>query len=156
MSGEETMLVAGIDSSTQEIKAVVRDAHTGTLLQHARAPSGWTGCIQQPDGKRCNGPQVGTAHGLAAVAVAAQQHGTICLHGADEIVRPRQEPRESVRAFRVRFVSSVEGCRGSIVVDRRAGRWQCRAGARYRPGPMISVASVVLKTHWDNSYQWAD
>nr|MDT0666386.1 FGGY family carbohydrate kinase [Micromonospora sp. DSM 115978] len=84
-------LVAGIDSSTQSCKVVVRDADTGALVRHGRAP--------HPDGTEIHPERwwdalvsaVQAAGGLddvAAVSVAAQQHGMICLDDAGEVVRP--------------------------------------------------------------------
>jgi xylulokinase len=84
------VLVAGIDSSTQATKVVVRDAHTGALLRGARAPhpdgtevhpAAWWQALQRST-------ESGLLHDVAAVAVAAQQHGMICLDDAGEIVRP--------------------------------------------------------------------
>ncbi|WNV89129.1 xylulokinase [Umezawaea sp. Da 62-37] len=85
------MLVAGIDSSTQSCKVVVRDAGTGALVREGRAahPSGtqvdpaawWTAL----------GEAVEAAGGLddvAGVSVAAQQHGMVCLDADGEVVRP--------------------------------------------------------------------
>jgi xylulokinase len=84
-------LVAGIDSSTQSCKVVVRDAETGALVRQGRAghpdgtevdPEAWWLALQQA---------VTAAGGLddvAAVAVGGQQHGMICLDEAGSVVRP--------------------------------------------------------------------
>ncbi|WP_422754882.1 xylulokinase [Micromonospora sp. WMMD708] len=84
-------LVAGVDSSTQSCKVVVRDAETGALVREGRAP--------HPDGTEVD-PRawwdallaaVEAAGGLAdvaAVSVAGQQHGMVCLDEAGEVVRP--------------------------------------------------------------------
>src|SRR5690606_24114664 len=74
-------LVAGVDSSTQATKIVVRDADTGALVRQARAP--------HPDGTEVN-PQAwwqallqaasgGLLDDVAALSVAAQQHGMVAL-----------------------------------------------------------------------------
>ncbi|KUP95562.1 xylulokinase [Thermobifida cellulosilytica] len=74
-------LVAGVDSSTQATKIVVRDAATGALVRQARAP--------HPDGTEVN-PQAwwqalveaasgGLLDDVAALSVAAQQHGMVAL-----------------------------------------------------------------------------
>jgi xylulokinase len=83
-------LVAGIDSSTQATKVVVRDADTGALIREGRAP--------HPDGTEIDPAhwwralQTATAGGLldevAAVAVGAQQHGMVCVDEAGAVVRP--------------------------------------------------------------------
>jgi len=86
-------LVAGVDSSTQSCKVVVCDAATGKVVRFASAP--------HPDGTeidpaawlRALHTAIDEAGGLgdvAAVAVAAQQHGMVCLDGAGAVVRPAQ------------------------------------------------------------------
>jgi xylulokinase len=85
-----TRLVAGIDSSTQATKVVVRDADTGALVREARAP--------HPEGTEIDpgiweqALQAATAGGLldgvAALAVGAQQHGMVCLDDDGRVVRP--------------------------------------------------------------------
>src|SRR5258705_3496815 len=84
-------LVAGVDSSTQSCKVVIRDAMTGELVRSGRAA--------HPDGTEVD-PQawwraladaVARAGGLAdvaALAVAAQQHGLVCVDGDGQVVRP--------------------------------------------------------------------
>jgi xylulokinase len=84
-------LVAGVDSSTQACKVVVRDADSGDLVREGRAP--------HPDGtevdpaawERALAAATEAAGGLddvAAVGVGAQQHGMVCLDEAGEVVRP--------------------------------------------------------------------
>jgi xylulokinase len=84
-------LVAGVDSSTQACKVVVRDAATGELAREGRAP--------HPDGTEVDPAAwdhalraaVDAAGGLddvAAVGVGAQQHGMVCLDEAGRVVRP--------------------------------------------------------------------
>jgi xylulokinase len=84
-------LVAGIDSSTQSCKVVIRDADTGALVRTGRAT--------HPDGTECD-PQfwwqalkiaiddAGGFDDVSAISVAAQQHGMVTLDGAGEVVRP--------------------------------------------------------------------
>jgi xylulokinase len=84
-------LVAGVDSSTQSCKVVVRNAESGALVREGRAP--------HPDGTEVDPAAweaalrtaIGEAGGLddvAAVAVGGQQHGMVCLDDAGEVVRP--------------------------------------------------------------------
>ena len=81
-------LVAGVDSSTQSVKVVVRDADTGELIRESRAP--------HPEGTsvdpRAWWSALGTAldgmlDGVSAIAVAGQQHGMVALDAAGEPVR---------------------------------------------------------------------
>ncbi|WP_433535408.1 xylulokinase [Micromonospora sp. CA-249363] len=84
-------LVAGVDSSTQSCKVVIRDAETGALLRQGRAP--------HPDGTevdpeawwqalRSAVDEAGGLADVAAVSVAGQQHGMVCLDEDGQVVRP--------------------------------------------------------------------
>lgn len=84
-------LVAGVDSSTQSCKVVIRDAETGALLRQGRAP--------HPDGTevdpeawwqalRSAADEAGGLADVAAVSVGGQQHGMVCLDEAGRVVRP--------------------------------------------------------------------
>lgn len=84
-------LVAGVDSSTQSCKVVIRDAETGELVRQGRAPHpdgtevdprAWWDALQRA------AAEAGGFHDVAAVSVAAQQHGMVCLDEAGDIVRP--------------------------------------------------------------------
>ena len=85
------VLVAGVDSSTQSCKVVVRDAATGALVREGRAahpagtevhPDAWWSALTAAIG------QAGGLDDVEAVAVGAQQHGMVCLDEAGEVVRP--------------------------------------------------------------------
>ncbi|GAB3301884.1 xylulokinase [Parasphingorhabdus pacifica] len=83
-------LVAGVDSSTQSCKVVVRDAETGAPVREGRAehPDGtqadprhwWTALNTAVD-------QAGGLDDVAAVSVAGQQHGLVCLDEQGEVAR---------------------------------------------------------------------
>ena len=85
-------LVAGVDSSTQSCKVVIRDAETGALVRQGRAPhpDGTEVAPATPGGPRCGRPidEAGGLDDVAAVSVAGQQHGMVCLDEAGEVVRP--------------------------------------------------------------------
>ena len=84
-------LVAGVDTSTQSCKIVVRDADTGALVR--------TGSAKHPDGTEVD-PQhwwdafqeaAAAAGGLAdvaALAVGGQQHGMVVLDADGNVIRP--------------------------------------------------------------------
>jgi xylulokinase len=83
-------LVAGVDTSTQACKVVVRDAETGELLRSGRAP--------HPDGTEVDprawarafaqaAEAAGGLDDVAAVAVGGQQHGMVCLDEDGAVVR---------------------------------------------------------------------
>ena len=83
-------LVAGVDSSTQSCKVVIRDAETGALVRTGRAshpegtsvdPAHWWDALQQA---------IAAAGGLddvAALAVGGQQHGMVALDADGRVVR---------------------------------------------------------------------
>ncbi|MEZ7129670.1 xylulokinase [Nonomuraea sp. AD125B] len=83
-------LVAGVDSSTQSCKVVIRDAETGALVREGRArhPEGtevhpshwWAALLEALEG-------AGGLDGVAAVSVGGQQHGMVCLDESGNIVR---------------------------------------------------------------------
>ena len=84
-------LVAGIDSSTQACKVVVRDAGSGELVREGRAPhpdgtevdpAAWDDALRQALA------EAGGLDDVAAVAVGGQQHGMVCLDEDGEVVRP--------------------------------------------------------------------
>jgi len=82
--------IAGIDSSTQSTKVVVCDAGTGRVLAQAQAPhpdgtevhpDAWWAALRSATGG-------GLLDGVAAIGVAAQQHGLVALDDAGAVVRP--------------------------------------------------------------------
>jgi xylulokinase len=82
-------LVAGIDCSTQSTKVVLCEASDGTVVGRGSAP--------HPDGTECDPRHWwdavqragrGLLRRAAAVGVAAQQHGTVVLDEAGEVIRP--------------------------------------------------------------------
>lgn len=84
-------LVAGVDSSTQSCKVVICDLETGALVRHGRAPHPdstevhpdiwWSALSQAVEA-------AGGIDDISGVAVAAQQHGMICLDESGDVVRP--------------------------------------------------------------------
>ncbi len=84
-------LVAGVDTSTQGCKVVVRDAGTGVLVREGRAPHP-PGTEVDPqawdDALRTALVAAGGLDDVAAVAVGGQQHGMVCLDEDGRVVRP--------------------------------------------------------------------
>jgi xylulokinase len=83
-------LVAGVDSSTQSCKVVIRDLETGAILRTGRAP--------HPDGTEVDPEHwftalcaaVTDAGGLddvAAISIGGQQHGLVALDAAGRVIR---------------------------------------------------------------------
>jgi xylulokinase len=81
-------LVAGVDSSTQSVKIVVRDAQTGELIREARAshpdgteiaPSKWLSALNESSS--------GLFDGVQAISIGAQQHGMVIVDQNKQVVR---------------------------------------------------------------------
>jgi len=84
-------LVAGVDSSTQSTKVVIRDVANGAVAATGRAP--------HPDGTEVHPDawlsallaaiaDAGGLTGVSAIAVAGQQHGMVVLDADGRVIRP--------------------------------------------------------------------
>ena len=80
--------MAGVDSSTQSVKIVVRDAQTGELIREARAshpdgteiaPSKWLSALNESSS--------GLFDGVQAISIGAQQHGMVVVDQNKQVVR---------------------------------------------------------------------
>lgn len=83
-------LVAGVDSSTQSSKVVVRDAETGALVRSGRAshpdgtsvdPRHWWDALQTAIA------DAGGLDDVEAISVGGQQHGMVALDSSGAVVR---------------------------------------------------------------------
>lgn len=83
-------LVAGVDSSTQSCKVVVRDLETGAVVRFGRAahpdgtevdPAAWWSALQEAIA------DAGGLDDVAAVSIAGQQHGMVTLDAQGRVVR---------------------------------------------------------------------
>lgn len=83
-------LVAGIDSSTQSVKVVIKDASTGQLIREGKAahpdgtsvhPSHWISALDKAI------ESAGGLSDVSAISVAGQQHGFIPIDEDGEIIR---------------------------------------------------------------------
>jgi xylulokinase len=165
-----TTLVAGIDSSTQSCKVVVRDAQTGALVREGRAPHP-DGTEVDPrawrDALRTAVTAAGGLGDVAAASVAGQQHGMVCLDESGEVVRPALlwNDTRSARAA-TELVAELGGG------DYEAGglAWAVAVGsvplaaftvtklrwlAEHEPAAMAATAAVCLPHDW-LTWQLAD
>jgi len=128
-------LVAGVDSSTQSVKVVIRDAETGALVREGRAahpdgtevhPSAWLAALHSAV------EQAGGLAGVEALSVAGQQHGMVCLDEAGEVVRPALLWNDTRSA----------GAAEELVAELGAQQWAQAVGS-------VPVASfTVTKLRW--------
>ena len=84
-------LIAGVDSSTQSVKIVVRKARTGELVAQAKAPhpdgtevdpTAWWQALQKVIA------EVGGLENIKVISIAGQQHGMVTLNTNGEVIRP--------------------------------------------------------------------
>ncbi|MTA21488.1 MAG: xylulose kinase, partial [Actinobacteria bacterium] len=84
-------LVAGVDSSTQSVKVVIREAASGKLLREGRAA--------HPDGTEIDPAywrealdkaiiDAGGLEDVAAISIGGQQHGMVALDESGDVIRP--------------------------------------------------------------------
>nr|WP_297429257.1 xylulokinase [uncultured Actinotalea sp.] len=135
-------LVAGVDSSTQSCKVVVRDATTGALVRSGRAthpdgtevhPHHWWDSLQQAVA------EAGGLDDVAAVAVGGQQHGMVALDEDGEVVRDALLWNDT-RSARAAADLVAELGDGDVGVG--AARWAEAVGS-------VPVASfTVTKLRW--------
>ncbi|MDT0194150.1 xylulokinase [Arthrobacter sp. AB6] len=135
-------LVAGIDSSTQSCKVVIRDSDTGALVRQGRAghpdgteihPDHWWAALQDAL------HQAGGLEDVAAVSVGGQQHGMVCLDSEGQVVRPAL------------LWNDTRSAGAALDLISTAGDGDTAAGARYwaRATGTVPVASLTLtKLQW--------
>ena len=84
-------LVAGVDSSTQSCKVVIRDAATGAVVRTGRAghpdgtevdPEAWWIALQAAIA------DAGGLDDVAAISIGGQQHGMVVLDDTGRVIRP--------------------------------------------------------------------
>src|SRR5215469_9541532 len=156
-------LVAGVDSSTQSCKVVIRDAANGALVRSGQAPhppgtevdpAAWRHALTDALAR------AGGLHDVAAVSVAGQQHGLICLDADGGVVRPAllwNDTRSA--AASADLISELGGgdrARGQIAWANAVGsvpvaaftvaklRWL----AGHEPDSLARTAAVCLPHDW--------
>lgn len=156
-------LVAGVDSSTQSCKVVIRDAETGRLVRQGSAahppgtevhPEEWWSAL------RLAVEQAGGLDDVSALSVAGQQHGMVCLDDRGEVIRPALLWNDTRSA----------GAAADLVTDLGDGdreegarRWASETGtvpvasltaaklrwlADHEPGNAARIAAVALPHDW--------
>ncbi|TKJ95443.1 xylulose kinase [Plantibacter flavus] len=149
-------LVAGIDSSTQSCKVVIRDAETGALVREGRAahpagtevdPAAWWQALQEA------AAAAGGLADVAAVSVAAQQHGMVALDVDGRVIRPAllwndtrsaQAATDLIAEFGAAELARRTGCVPVASFTITKLRWLRDA----EPGNAAEVAAVALPHDW--------
>ena len=135
-------LVAGIDSSTQSCKVVIRDADTGELVRQGRAshpdgteihPDHWWAALQEAIAR------AGGLTDVSAISVGGQQHGMVCLNADGDVIRPAL------------LWNDTRSAPAALELIKEAGDGDPAAGARYWAGATgtVPVASLTItKLTW--------
>jgi xylulokinase len=158
-----SVLVAGIDSSTQSCKVVIRDGDTGALRREGQAG--------HPDGTEADPAdwwhalalaldRAGGLDDVAAISVAGQQHGMVCLDSGGAVVRPAllwNDTRSAAAAADlVAELGAGDPARGASAWADAVGsvpvasftvtklRWL----AEHEPAAMARTAAVCLPHDW--------
>lgn len=158
-----TRLVAGVDSSTQSCKIVIRDAETGALVRSGSAkhpdgtavhPKFWWAAFQEA---------VAAAGGLddvEALAVGGQQHGMVALDAHGEVIREALLWNDTRSAHAAQTLIAelghIRGADGAQAYAQEIGvvpvasftaskvRWM----ADNEPENMAKVAAIALPHDW--------
>ncbi|GAA2272676.1 xylulokinase [Nonomuraea roseoviolacea subsp. roseoviolacea] len=149
-------LVAGVDSSTQNCKVVIRDAGSGAPVRSGRAghpPGTEVDPVRWWEAMRAAISRAGGLDGVAAISVAGQQHGLIALDSAGHVVRPALMWNDTRSA----------GAAGDLVREVGAEVYAKRTGTvpvasftaaklrwlrDHEPGNAAEVAAVALPHDW--------
>ena len=150
-------LIAGVDSSTQSVKVVIRDAHTGELVREGRAahpdgtevdPAHWLTAIHSAF------IQAGGLDDVEAISIAGQQHGMVALDSDGEVIRPALLWNDTRSAKEADDLNREVG--GDLEIARKVGsklvasftaskvRWM----ADHEPHNASRVASIALPHDW--------
>lgn len=149
-------LVAGVDSSTQSCKVVVRDLETGAIVREGRAPhpagtevapESWWEALQSAI------ERAGGLADVAAISIGGQQHGMVVLDHAGRVIRPAllwndtrsaQAARDLIAEFGADALASRTGSVPVASFTATKLRWLRDA----EPENAARVAAVALPHDW--------
>lgn len=150
-------LVAGVDSSTQSVKIVIRKANTGELVREGRAahpdgteidPALWSSALDTAISN------AGGLDGVEAISIAGQQHGMVALDSDGAVIRPALLWNDTRSAQAALDLNHEQG--GNVQISRKVGsvlvasftasklRWM----ADHEPENAAKVAAVALPHDW--------
>ena len=150
-------LIAGVDSSTQSVKVVIRDSNTGELVRQGRA--------SHPDGTEVdpvhwlNGlnsaiSEAGGIEDVSAISIAGQQHGMVALDSNGDVIRDALLWNDVRSADAAESLNREAG--GDVEIAKKVGsklvasftaaklRWL----ADHEPENAAKTASVALPHDW--------
>ena len=146
--------VAGVDSSTQSVKIVVRDSDTGALISQASHP--------HPDGTEVD-PQhwlealqhvideIGGLHSLDAISIGGQQHGMVLLDVDGVVIRPAllwNDTRSAAQAVAIneKFPDIHQLTGSQLVASFTASK--VRWVLENEPANAAKIAAIALPHDW--------
>lgn len=151
-----TQLIAGVDSSTQSCKIIVRDADSGAIVRSGRAshpdgteidPAHWWSALQEA---------IAGAGGLddvAAWAIAGQQHGLVALDADGRVIRDALLWNDTRSAGAAEDLTSAVGAgayaeRTGVVPVASFTATKVRWLADAEPENAARVAAIALPHDW--------
>ena len=150
-------LVAGVDSSTQSVKVVIRDANTGALIRQGRASHTDGTEINPRIWKEALDSAITEAGGLedvAAISIAGQQHGMVAIDSNADVIRDAllwndMRSAQAAKDLNHELGGDAETARkvGSVLVASFTAsklRWMADA----EPENAKKVAAVALPHDW--------
>ncbi|WP_353813375.1 xylulokinase [Agromyces sp. SYSU T00266] len=149
-------LVAGVDSSTQSCKVVIRDAATGALVRSGRAahpdgtevdPAAWWGALLTAFA------DAGGFEGVAAISIAGQQHGMVVLDAEGRVIRDALLWNDTRSAQAARDLIDEVGAaayaeRTGVVPVASFTATKLRWLRDAEPGNAARIAAVALPHDW--------
>ena len=149
-------LVAGVDSSTQSCKVVIRKAETGELVREGRAshPNGTE--VDQAHWWSALKEAIAAAGGLddvAAISIGGQQHGMVVLDSDGNVIRPAllwndtrssAEAEELVEHFGAAYLVENTGSLPVAAFTSTKLLWL----KNHEPANASKVAAVALPHDW--------
>ena len=149
-------LVAGVDSSTQSCKVVIRDLETGAVVRTGRArhpegtevdPAAWWEALQAAIS------DAGGLDDVAAISIGGQQHGMVVLDEGGNVIRPAllwndtrsaQAALDLIAEFGAAELAARTGCVPVASFTATKLRWLRDA----EPENAAKVAAVALPHDW--------
>ncbi|MCD1268937.1 xylulokinase [Microbacterium sp. MEC084] len=149
-------LVAGVDSSTQSCKVVVRDLGTGAVVRQGRAthpdgteidPQHWWDALQTALS------DAGGLGDVAAISIGGQQHGMVALDAEGRVIRPAllwndTRSADAAAALRDEVGADAFARRTGVVPVASFTATKLRWLADAEPENAARVAAVALPHDW--------
>ena len=150
-------LIAGVDSSTQSVKVVIRDSQTGELVRLGRAshPDGTeVDPVHWLNGLNAAISDAGGIEDISAISIAGQQHGMVALDSEGDVVRNALLWNDVRSADAAESLNREAG--GDVEIAKKVGsklvasftaaklRWL----ADHEPENAAKTASVALPHDW--------